>query len=91
MLRKFKKDKQKTDEKKLKEIEEEDEGDEESDEESDEGEEGEEEPIKESDKITEEQKYVQVPVFLNQADKDKMIYETHLMVSQILKSFQTKK
>ena len=37
----------------------------------------------------EESKVLQVPVFLTEADKSKMIYETHAMVSQILRSLET--
>ena len=70
----------------------------ESEKESEEGEEETEEPeeevaeeTKKDEPKAEEQKYLQVPIFLNQADKDEMIYETHLMASEILKALQSSK
>ncbi len=39
----------------------------------------------------EEQKYLQVPVFLTQADKDKLIYENNLMLKKILQDFESSK
>lgn len=46
---------------------------------------------KEEPKEDEEKKYLKVPIFLTEADKDKMIYETHLMVSQLLSYIESSK
>jgi len=43
---------------------------------------------KETEKSEEKQEVQAVPVFLTEADKDRMIYECHLMLQQIMESLK---